>query len=48
MANNDAADGFKEMLLEAVSENPQKKVYFGIAKDTIRNSLSSWPKRHNG
>ena len=44
MANSDVADWVGEMLLEAVLDNPDKNDYLQIAKETIEDSLSSWPK----
>ena len=32
------------MLLEAMLDNPEKNHYLAIAKDTIEESISSWPK----
>jgi len=44
MANSDVADWVGEMLLEAVLDNPEKNNYLEIAKETIKDLLSSWPK----
>ncbi|KAF2667592.1 beta-lactamase/transpeptidase-like protein [Microthyrium microscopicum] len=44
MANSDVADWVGEMLLEAVLDNPDKNDYLQIAKETIKSSLSAWPR----
>lgn len=44
MANTDVADWVGEMLLEALLDVSDKNDYLEIAKETIKSSLSSWPK----
>jgi CubicO group peptidase (beta-lactamase class C family) len=44
MANSDVADWAGEMLLEAVLDNPDKNDYMEIAKETIEDSVASWPR----
>lgn len=44
MANSNVAEWARQMLLVTVLDNPEKNDDLGIAKETVKRSLSSWPK----